>query len=189
MEALAVAVLGGLVLLAVAARLVTALARSLADTARRTGRTAASAGGTVGVRGLLTVLAGAGTALASAPSASAAPTPISAPVSAPATAAASPAPRPAAAPTTYVVRPGDSLWAIAARHLGPGASNAEIAAEWPRWYRANREVIGSNPSLLYVGTRLAVPHGRRTGTSASPHSTPAPSGPDRTALSLDPDRR
>ncbi len=92
-------------------------------------------------------------------------------------------------PATYVVRPGDSLWVIAARQLGPGASDAQIAAEWPRWYRANRAVIGSNPSLLLVGTRLAVPHGRRTGTSASPHHSPVPSGPDRTAQTLDPDRR
>ena len=44
-----------------------------------------------------------------------------------------------------VVRRGDTLWDIAARHLGPDASAAEVAAEWPRWHAANRDVIGARP--------------------------------------------
>jgi nucleoid-associated protein YgaU len=56
-----------------------------------------------------------------------------------------------------VVRRGDSLWDIAARHLGDGSSAAEIAAEWPRWYAANRHVIGADPDLLRPGQRLAPP--------------------------------
>jgi len=56
-----------------------------------------------------------------------------------------------------VVRRGDSLWAITARHLGPGASDAEIAATWPRWYAANRNVIGADPDLLLPGQRLRPP--------------------------------
>lgn len=182
MEAVAVAALGGLVLLAVAVRLAAALVRHLATAARRTGRAASSTGRTLGVRGLLTAFAGTATALASTAAASAAPAPVSS-TTAPA------AHRPISAPATYVVRPGDSLWAIAARHLGPQASNADIAAEWPRWYRVNRAVIGSDPSLLLVGTRLAVPHPRRTGTSASTHHRPAQRDPGRSALTLDPDRR
>jgi hypothetical protein len=56
-----------------------------------------------------------------------------------------------------VVRRGDSLWAIVAAHLGPQASAAEIAAEWPRWYAANRTVIGPDPDLLHPGQRLRPP--------------------------------
>jgi nucleoid-associated protein YgaU len=56
-----------------------------------------------------------------------------------------------------VVRRGDSLWDLAARHLGPHASAADIAAEWPRWYAANREVIGPDPDLLLPGERLVPP--------------------------------
>jgi nucleoid-associated protein YgaU len=57
------------------------------------------------------------------------------------------------------VRRGDTLWDIAARHLGPDASAAEIAAEWPRWHRANRAVIGGDPDLLRPGERLVPPSG------------------------------
>jgi nucleoid-associated protein YgaU len=56
-----------------------------------------------------------------------------------------------------VVRRGDSLWTIAARHLGPDASAAEVAAEWPRWYAANRDAIGADPHLLHAGQRLHSP--------------------------------
>lgn len=56
-----------------------------------------------------------------------------------------------------VVRRGDTLWAIAERHLGPGATAAEIATEWPRWYAANRAVIGADPDLLRPGQRLQPP--------------------------------
>jgi nucleoid-associated protein YgaU len=55
------------------------------------------------------------------------------------------------------VRPGDSLWAVAARHLGPGATPAAVADEWPRWYAANRDQIGPDPHLIRPGTRLRVP--------------------------------
>ncbi len=56
-----------------------------------------------------------------------------------------------------VVRRGDSLWEIAARHLGADAGPAEVAAEWPRWYAANRAVIGGDPDLLRPGQRLVPP--------------------------------
>jgi nucleoid-associated protein YgaU len=59
-----------------------------------------------------------------------------------------------------VVRRGDSLWDIAARHLGPEATAAEVAVEWPRWHRANRAVIGPDPDLLAPGQRLVPPVGR-----------------------------
>ncbi|HSF26645.1 MAG TPA: hypothetical protein VLC50_03915, partial [Actinomycetes bacterium] len=63
-------------------------------------------------------------------------------------------------PVSVVVRPGDALWTIAARALaasGVDPSPAEIAAEWPRWHAANRQVIGDDPDLLRPGQVLAPP--------------------------------
>lgn len=66
--------------------------------------------------------------------------------------------RPASTPhQVVVVAAGDSLWAIAARHLGAGATEAQIAAEWPRWYAANRHLIGDNPDLIQIGLHLQAP--------------------------------
>ena len=65
-------------------------------------------------------------------------------------------PRPPA-PGAVVVAPGDTLWSIAARRLGPGASPALVAATWPRWYAANRPRIGPDPGLIRPGQRLAPP--------------------------------
>jgi nucleoid-associated protein YgaU len=56
-----------------------------------------------------------------------------------------------------VVRRGDSLWSIAAHHLGPGANDAQISAEWPQWWAANRHVVGDNPDLIRPGQRLKPP--------------------------------
>ncbi|WP_141817906.1 LysM peptidoglycan-binding domain-containing protein [Ornithinimicrobium humiphilum] len=61
---------------------------------------------------------------------------------------------------TVVVRRGDSLWAIAARALGTDATDADVAAEWPRWWEANREVIGEDPDLIHPGQRLVAPPAR-----------------------------
>ncbi|MDT4920710.1 MAG: hypothetical protein QOI15_1612 [Pseudonocardiales bacterium] len=58
-----------------------------------------------------------------------------------------------------VVRPGDSLWLIAARRLGPAAGDAEVSAAWPRWYAANRDRIGADPDLIQPGQRLRPPGG------------------------------
>jgi nucleoid-associated protein YgaU len=55
------------------------------------------------------------------------------------------------------VEPGDSLWLIAAQRLGPTASDAQIAAAWPRWYAANRPVIGDDPSHIEPGQVLHAP--------------------------------
>ena len=62
-------------------------------------------------------------------------------------------------PTTVevVVRRGDSLWAIVARHLGPQAGDAEVAETWPAWFAANRDVIGDDPDLLLPGQVLRAP--------------------------------
>jgi hypothetical protein len=55
------------------------------------------------------------------------------------------------------VRAGDSLWSIAAAHLGRDATAAQIAAAWPRWYAENRRVVGDDPTLILPGQRLHPP--------------------------------
>ena len=55
------------------------------------------------------------------------------------------------------VQAGDTLWDIAARHLGPGVSDLDIALQWPRWYEANRGVIGQDPDALLPGQILQPP--------------------------------
>lgn len=52
---------------------------------------------------------------------------------------------------------GDSLWTIAANQLGSPASDRDIALEWPRWYEANRAVLGENPDVLLPGQVLRPP--------------------------------
>ncbi|MCM3926462.1 LysM peptidoglycan-binding domain-containing protein, partial [Frankia sp. AiPs1] len=58
-----------------------------------------------------------------------------------------------------VVLRGDTLWTIAARHLGPTATPEQIAAEWPRWWAANSDVIGHDPNVILPGQRLTPPSG------------------------------
>lgn len=58
---------------------------------------------------------------------------------------------------SVVVRPGDSLWQIAARGLGPHASREAVAAAWPDWWQTNRAVIGHDPDDLEPGERLVPP--------------------------------
>ncbi|WP_285726278.1 LysM peptidoglycan-binding domain-containing protein [Psychromicrobium xiongbiense] len=61
---------------------------------------------------------------------------------------------------SHVVRPGDSLWSIAARALGPLADDAEIARAWPLWYALNRSVIGEDAHLIQPGQILLAPPAR-----------------------------
>lgn len=86
----------------------------------------------------------------------------------------------AAAPDV-VVRRGDSLWSIVRRHLGPGATDVEVAAGWPRWYATNRDVIGPDPDTLLPGQVLRAPDPTSpssagtspTGTSPTSHAAGA----------------
>lgn len=72
--------------------------------------------------------------------------------------AARPQPRPRVQDREeVVVGPGDCLWDVAARWLGSDATTEQIAAAWPRWYHANRAVIGDQPDLLEPGQRLRPP--------------------------------
>ena len=56
-----------------------------------------------------------------------------------------------------VVHRGDTLWSIAARHLGPAATASDIDAEWHRWFVANRDLIGNDPNLIAPGQLLSPP--------------------------------
>ena len=56
-----------------------------------------------------------------------------------------------------VVHRGDTLWSIAARHLGPTAAAADIATECHRWFATNRKVIGDDANLILPGQVLRPP--------------------------------
>jgi LysM domain len=75
--------------------------------------------------------------------------------------------------TVVVVHRGDTLWAIAARHLGPAATAAQVAAEWPRWHAANRSTIGADPDLILPGQSLVAPQRHPPADRATPDSTAA----------------
>jgi nucleoid-associated protein YgaU len=65
--------------------------------------------------------------------------------------------RPAA---SVVVRPGDSLWRLAAERAGARASPRQVA-DLVRWtHHRNRAVIGPDPDLLHPGQRLVLPASR-----------------------------
>lgn len=110
-----------------------------------------------------TAVAGSWTALASPdqagpPSYVAPPVPVAPDTSALVTAPATrPAHEPRQSGAAVVVVAGDSLWAIAAAHLGPDATDTEVAAAWPRWWQHNHDVIGDAPDLLHPGLLLTPP--------------------------------
>jgi nucleoid-associated protein YgaU len=62
-----------------------------------------------------------------------------------------------AARDEVVVRAGDSLWTLVERYLGPHATAAQVAVEWPRWHATNRAVIGADPDRLLPGQVLHPP--------------------------------
>lgn len=55
------------------------------------------------------------------------------------------------------VRPGDSLWTVAARTLGPDASTADVASYWRRLRALNADAVGPDPDLVHPGLRLRLP--------------------------------
>lgn len=74
--------------------------------------------------------------------------------------------------TTYTVRPGDTLWAIA-RAFG--------LASWEPIYNANRDQL-TNPNLIHIGMVLVVPTDGEPAAGApagggQPEAAPAPAAP------------
>lgn len=57
----------------------------------------------------------------------------------------------------YVVRPGDSLWRIAAHLLAPASPDGDVAEATRALYRVNRTAIGADPDLLLPGQHLDLP--------------------------------
>lgn len=63
-----------------------------------------------------------------------------------------PAPAPKTNPKnkgTYVIKRGDTLWAISKKYYGKGS-------QYPKIYNANRNII-KNPNLIYPGQKLVIP--------------------------------
>ncbi len=171
----AVAVVAAAVLARPAALALVHATRLLARLPRR----AADRVGRASVRGAAWGLLGSGAVLVTGTSAvGAAPAPVALPTTGPAAAARLPAGP--LTPEVYVVAPGDCLWTIARDHLPRGASDGDVAAAWPRWWRDNRVVIGPDPGLIHPGTRLVVPlRFRSTGTSTTAAEAAASFDPDR----------
>jgi nucleoid-associated protein YgaU len=117
--------------------------------ALRVGRVAAKAA--VGV-GLATALVGGGAAFAGSGGGASGP---------PAVSADWPTGKRAAEVPAVTVRPGDCLWDIAAHRLAHPTS-ARVAAAWPRWWLANRVLIGVDPDLVRPGQRLRPPSSTRS---------------------------
>lgn len=53
----------------------------------------------------------------------------------------------------HVVRPGESLWSIAASHTHP----SDVDARWRAIWLANRDLIGPDPDLILPGQQLRLP--------------------------------
>lgn len=56
-----------------------------------------------------------------------------------------------------VVRPGDTLWGLAAADLPAGADDGAVTRRWQEIYRANRQLIGPDPDLIQPAQRLRLP--------------------------------
>lgn len=63
---------------------------------------------------------------------------------------AEPAPPVAPAATTYEIKSGDSLSAIAKRFYGD-------TTQWRKIYEANRDVLGDDPDKIYPGQKITIP--------------------------------
>ena len=64
---------------------------------------------------------------------------------------------PTAPSRSYVVKPGDCLWSIAAGLLGPAVGAQAIDTAWRAIYTNNRAAIGDNPNLIHIGITLELP--------------------------------
>ena len=59
--------------------------------------------------------------------------------------------------SSVVVQPGDSLWSISQERLGPDATPQQVAESVEQIYALNRERIGADPNLIFVGQVFLVP--------------------------------
>lgn len=82
-------------------------------------------------------------------------------------------PRPGPAVEPVVVLAGDTLWSIAAEHLGPGVDDVAIDTAWHAWYATNRDVIGDDPDLILPGQRLRPPADNGITTTTNTPTSPA----------------
>jgi len=48
------------------------------------------------------------------------------------------------------VKSGDDLWNIAKQYYGSGAMHTKI-------YEANKDLIGGDPNLIFLGQKLIIP--------------------------------
>ena len=74
---------------------------------------------------------------------------------------------------THTVTPGESLWSITARLLPADSGPAQIAQAWPVLYRANSDVVGTDPSLIRPGTVLSVPDSLSAPSTTTGGQTPS----------------
>jgi nucleoid-associated protein YgaU len=149
----------GLVRVAVGASLAASVLTGPAALAEdRSPTVAGSASDALDWPGLAPIPAPAGTAAPAVPSPSAAAV-VAAPAPARVRVRVDAHPRPSVAPppSEVVVHTGDSLWAIAQRELGTAATQRQVARAWPRWWSANRDVIGDDPDVIHPGDRLTAP--------------------------------
>jgi LysM repeat protein len=58
--------------------------------------------------------------------------------------------------TVHTVRPGDTLWSIAAKAV-KSTDTGRVNVAWHRLYSANHPPLGDNPSLVPVGSKICVP--------------------------------
>jgi LysM repeat protein len=72
-----------------------------------------------------------------------------------------------------VVNPGDSLWSISQRQLGPNATAQQIATEVERTFELNRNRIGEDPNLILAGQELLLPPASEPAANEPATNTPA----------------
>jgi resuscitation-promoting factor RpfA len=76
----------------------------------------------------------------------------------------------------HVVRPGDTLWGLAATQLADGRgrepSDAEVDARWRAIWAANADVVGPDPDLILPGQRLRSPGAETSPTDPSQPTRP-----------------
>lgn len=80
--------------------------------------------------------------------------------------------QPSAGP--YTVKPGDSLWRISQRLLGPNATTREINQTWRVIYRDNRVTVGADPDRIVPGQELRIRHPIQSGFKTRPRRRMAP---------------